>query len=70
MLLLFMDIIKLIYVNAPYINNNKGNSVNIVLKDDQKEFLFSNIIKIVNNGSVKHGGKSSEKFATEKKRAG
>ena len=40
MLLLFMDIIKLIYVNAPYINNNKGNSVNIVLKDDQKEFPF------------------------------
>ena len=31
---------KLIYVNAPRINNNKGNSVNIVLKDDQKGFPF------------------------------
>ena len=31
---------KLIYVNTPRINNNKGNSVNIVLKDDQKGFPF------------------------------
>ena len=31
---------KLIYVNTLWINNNKGNSINIVLKDDQKEFPF------------------------------
>ena len=48
------------------INNNEGNSVNIVLKNDQREFPFSLTLKIINNGSVNHRRKSSEIFATKK----
>ena len=32
--------LKLILVNAPSINNNNGNSVNIALKVDEREFPF------------------------------
>ena len=48
------------------IHNNEGNSVNIVLKNDEREFPFSLTLKIINNGSVNHSGKSSEIFATKK----
>lgn len=41
-----------------------------MLKDEERKFPFSLTLKIINNGSVNHSGKSSEIFATKKKACG
>ena len=39
-IVIYRKLLKLIFVNVPLINNNKGSSVNIALKVDEREFPF------------------------------